>query len=174
VRDRFGRVDLVACRVPHAALDAVREQTAAGALRWPYGLRGRFYQTDDGSGPPQAEGMLAFPYCDYALDEPPLGRFRRAEWDGFIDIPEAGDYYFRLHPDSTTLSIDGRPIIADAGARAFGGGNPGHAELPAGRLPIRITLEPRPQGPYFLWFLWQPPRGELEIVPPTILHPPDQ
>jgi len=174
VRDRFGRLDLAACRVPQAALEALRARAAAGTLRWPYGLRGRFYQTPDGGGTPQAEAMLALPYCEYALDEPPLGRFRRAEWDGFIDIPAAGEYYFRLHPDSTTLTVDGRGVIADAGARAFGGGNEGRVVLPAGRLPIRITLEPGPQGRYFLWFVWQPPHGELEIVPATVLHPPDQ
>ena len=117
--------------------------------------------------------MLAFPYCEYRLDEPPLGHFRHAEWDGFIDIAQPGDYYFRLHPDSTTLTIDGRTVIADAGARAFGGGNEGRVALPAGRLPIRITLDPGPEERYFLWFLWQPPRHEIEIVPSDVLRPPD-
>jgi hypothetical protein len=171
-RDAFGRIDLVACRVSPASLAAVRARTAAGAMRWPYGLRGRFYQTTD-AGAPAAEGVLAFPYCEYRLDEPPLGRFRHAEWDGFIDIAQPGDYYFRLHPDSTTLTIDGRTVIADAGARAFGGGNEGRVTLPAGRLPIRITLDPGPEERYFLWFLWQPPHHEVEIVPAQVLHPPN-
>jgi hypothetical protein len=172
VRDAFGRVDLVACRVPRASLAAQRQRAATGTMRWPFGLRGRFYHTAERSDPP-AEAMLAFPYCEYSLDEPPLGDFRHAEWDGFIDIARAGEYYFRLHPDSTTLTIDGRPVIADAGERAFGGGNEGRAVLPAGRLPIRITLDPGPEGRYFLWFVWQPPRGEVEIVPADVLHPPD-
>jgi hypothetical protein len=171
VRDRFGRLDMVACRVPQAALAA--SHTASPPPRWPYGLRGRFYDTPDGSGPPRAEAMLAFPFCEYSLEEPPLDRFRLAEWEGFIDIPEAGEYFFRLHPDSTTLTIDGRQIIEHAGARAFGGGNEGRAALPAGRLPIRITLDPGPTGRYFLWFVWQPPHRELEIVPSAVLRPPD-
>ena len=171
-KDGFGRVDLVACRVPAASLAAVHARLATGALRWPFGLRGRFYQAPDADAP-SAEGMLAFPYCEYRLDEPPLGHFRHAEWDGFIDIAQPGDYYFRLHPDSTTLTIEGQTVIADAGARAFGGGNEGRVALPAGRLPIRITLDPGPEERYFLWFLWQPPRHEIEIVPSDVLRPPD-
>jgi len=68
--------------------------------------------------------------------------------------------------------IDGQRIVAPAGARAYGGGNEGHAVLAQGRRPIRITLEPGPQGPYFLWFVWQPPHGEVSIVPSYVLHPP--
>lgn len=168
MRDRFGRLTMTACRVPHGAVEDVQERAARGILRLPYGLRGRF------SGPQAdaAEIPLAFPYVEYPLDEPPLGRFERAEWDGFIDIEAAGDYLFRLHPDTTTLTIDGRTVISHAGQRAFGGGNEGHVTLPAGRLPIRITLEPGEAGRYFLWFLWQPPGAEVEIVPPTVLHPP--
>ena len=173
VRDPFGRVDLVACRVPSAAVDAWREAASAGAP-WPYGLRGRFYPTTDDGGPPVGEAMLAFPFCEYPLNEPPLGLFQLAVWEGFIDIPEAGTYYFRLHPDSTTLTIDGRRILSDAGADAYGGGNEGRAELPAGRLPIRITLRPGPQGRYFLWFIWQPSHRAVGIVPPTALHPPEK
>jgi len=169
VRDPFGRLDMAACRVPLAAL----ARTDGTPARWPYGLRGRFYDSADGSGAPRAEAMLALPFCEYSLEEPPLERFRFAEWDGFIDIPEAGEYFFRLHPDSTTLTIDGRPIIEHAGARAFGGGSEGRATLPAGRLPIRITLDPGPTGRYFMWFVWEPPHRELEIVPSAALRPPD-
>jgi hypothetical protein len=164
-RDPFGRVELVACRVPRSAL------AADGPRRWPFGLRGRFYRSTDDSRGPDVEAMLALPYLDYGLDEPPLGRFQRAEWDGFIEIPAAGEYFFRLHPDSTTLTIDGQPIIADAGESAFGGGHEGRATLPAGRLPIRVTLNPRDR--YFLWFVWQPPGGELAIVPSSALSPPE-
>jgi hypothetical protein len=171
-RDAFGRIELVACRVPQGALASSRARAAAGELRWPYGLRGRFYRGADGDGAPDAEAMLAFPYCEYGLDEAPLGRFQRAEWDGFIDIPTAGEYVFRLHPDSTSLIIDGQRIIESAGANAFGGGNEGRATLPAGRLPIRITLDPGPDGRYFLWFVWQPPHGEVELVPSSVLYPP--
>jgi Dolichyl-phosphate-mannose-protein mannosyltransferase len=168
VRDRLGRLTMTACRVPQAAVEERRERAASGALRSPYGLRGRFYGPDSA----ETEVTLAFPFIEYPLDEPPLGRFAHAEWDGFIDIAQAGEYAFRLHPDTTTLTIDGRPVIHHAGARAFGGGNEGRVTLPAGRLPIRITLEPGAAGRYFLWFLWQPPDAEVEIVPPTVLHPP--
>ena len=168
VRDRLGRLIMSACRVPPGAVEDLQARAASGALRWPYGLRGRF----SGGESAAAEAMLAFPFIEYPLDEPPLGRFAQAEWDGFIDIEAAGDYLFRLHPDTTTLTIDGRTVIAHAGARAFGGGNEGRVTLPAGRLPIRITLEPGAERRYFLWFLWQPPGAEVEFVPPTVLHPP--
>ena len=173
-RDPFGRIDLVACLVPQPALAALRERAANGTLRWPYGLRGRFYASPEAGGAPDAEAVLAFPFCEYGLDEPPLGRFGRAEWEGFIDVAHAGEYLFRLHPDSTTLTIDGQPTITDAGAHAFGGGHDGRVVLPVGRLPLRITLDPGPQGRYFLWFIWQPPGGEIEIVPSTVLRPPDE
>lgn len=169
VRDRLGRLTMTACRVPQAAVEARQGRAARGAVRWPYGLRGRF----DGPDSARAEVPLAFPYIEYPLDEPPLGRFERAEWDGCIDIEAAGEYLFRLHPDTTTLTIDGRTVIGHAGARAFGGGHAGRVTLPAGCLPIRITLEPGAAGRYFLWFLWQPPgAAEVEIVPPTVLRPP--
>jgi hypothetical protein len=168
VRDRLGRLTMTVCRVPQGAVEALQARAAGGALRWPYGLRGRF----SGGESAAPEMTLAFPFIEYPLDEPPLGRFEHAEWDGFIDIGAAGDYLFRLHPDTTTLTIAGRTVIAHAGARAFGGGNEGRVTLPAGRLPIRITLEPGAARRYFLWFLWQPPGAEVEIVPPTVLHPP--
>jgi len=171
-RDAFNRVEMMACRVPQTALADLSARQAAGTVRWRYGLRGRFYASADGDAPAAAEGMLAFPFIEYGLDEPPLGHFKRAEWDGFIDLPESGEYMFRLHPDSTTLVIDGQRIVAHAGARAFGGGNEGHAVLAQGRRRIRITLEPEPDGRYFLWFFWQPPHGDVAIVPSYALHPP--
>lgn len=172
VRDPFDRINLVACRVPSAALAALRASAADGSLRWPYGLRGRFYASAAGGDAPIAEAVLPFAFCEYSLDEAPFGRFVRAEWDGFIDIERPGEYLFRLHPDSSTLVIDGRRVIDHAGERASGAGHDGHVVLPAGRLPIRITLDPGPAGRYFLWFVWQPPGGEVEIVPAPTLHPP--
>jgi hypothetical protein len=168
-RDAFGRIDLVACRVPPSAVAAPRAERESQTET--FGLRGRFYRTLDGSDPP-VEAWLVFPYCEYRLDEPPLGPFRRAEWDGFIDIAQPGEYAFRLHPDSTTLTIGGRQVIADAGASGFGGGHDGRVVLPSGRLPIHITLDPGSEERYFLWFLWQPPHGQMEIVPAAVLHPP--
>ena len=167
VRDAFGRLTMTACRVPHGAMRATQDAVRVS----PYGLQGRFYGSDDERGEPVAEAPLAFPYIEYPLDEPPLGRFRRAEWDGTIEIERPGEYLFRLHPDSTTLTIDGRRVIDHAGARAFGGGSDGRVTLAAGRWPIHITLEPGEAGRYFLWFIWQPPGGEMEIVPPTALRP---
>lgn len=161
-RDAFGRVDLAACRIPPTATDAPR---------WRYGLRGRFYRNREG-GAPHVQAMLPFGYLPYTIEEPPLGRFGLAVWDGFIDLPAAGEYLFRLHPDATSLTIDGREIIASAGAAARGGASEGRATLPAGRLPIRITLQPGPQAGYFLWFYWQPPGAEIELVPATALRPP--
>ena len=168
-RDRFDRVDLVACRVPHDELN----RAAASGWRPPYGLRGRFYPTADGSGAPQAEAALPFALCEYGLDEPPIGRFGLAVWDGTIEVPRDGEYSFRLNPDTTTLEIDGQRILSHAGSRATGGANQGQAVLRAGRWPIRITLAPGASGPAFLWFAWQPPGEEAGWVPATTLHPPD-
>jgi hypothetical protein len=170
-RDAFERINLAACRVPAGAIEARRAQVGKPSANWPYGLRGRFYDDANG-GVPSAEATLAFPYLEYSLDEPPLGAFRRAEWDGFIDIPRPGEYLFRLHPDSSTLTINDRLVIESAGDRASGGGHDARVELQAGRLPLRITLDPGQAGRYFLWFVWQPPGQEVEIVPAAVLHPP--
>jgi hypothetical protein len=173
MRDRFGRITMVACRVPQPALASAPGAGGAGEWRSPYGLRGRFYASTAPDAAAESEAMLAFPFCQYALDEPPLGRFARAVWEGFIDVARPGPYLFRLHPDSTALAIDGREVIAHAGDSASGAGHDGRIELPAGRFPLRITLEPRNQTPVFLWFVWQPPGGAVEIVPATVLHPPE-
>ena len=170
-RDAFGRIILAACRVPASVIDAGRAQIGQPGSQWEYGLRGRFAYDGAQGRPASAEAMLAFPYLEYSLDQPPLGPFRDARWDGFIDIPRPGEYLFRLHPDSTTLTIDDRLVIESAGDQASGGGHDGHVELPAGRLPLRITLDPGAAGRYFLWFVWQPPGQEVEIVPATALHP---
>ncbi|MGH7787303.1 MAG: glycosyltransferase family 39 protein [Candidatus Binatia bacterium] len=173
VRDPFGRVDLVACRVPRAAAVAVRDQLAAGVRPWPFGLRGRFYKEPDASGTPYHEAVLPFAFEESGLEAEPIGRFGAAVWDGFIDVPEDGEYLFRLHPDSTSLTIDGQPVIAHAGAAAFGGGHDGRVALRAGRRALRIDMRPGPQGPYFLWFQWEPPGRDAEWVPAMALHPPE-
>ncbi len=170
--DRFGRLVLRVCRVPH--VDLVRLHLRAHDASWQprYGLRARFWSHSAADRLPDHRGFLPFALCEYPLDQPPIGRFVRAEWEGTIDLPRDGEYYFRLHPDTTTLDIAGQRIIDHAGAAAFGGGNEGRATLAAGRHPIRITLEPGPTGPTFLWFHWQPPGGEGGWVPATALRPP--
>lgn len=171
-RDPFDRIDLVACRVPRDDMNRLVAAAAADDWRPPLGLHGRFWSTADGSGAPAHEAPLLFPVLEYAIDAPPVGPLGFAEWRGSIELPRDGEYYFRLHPDSTSLQIDGEEIIAPAGARAFGGGNPGRAILRAGRHAIRITLQPGPQGQRFLWFYWQAPGEEGGWVPATVLHPP--
>jgi len=166
-RDRFERIDLVACRVPR---DEINRAVNDG-WRPPFGLRGRFYAAADGSGTPLAEAPLPYALAEYALDQAPIGRFGLAQWDGTIDLPRDGEYVFRLNPDTTTLDIDGQRIISHAGADAHGGGHEGRATLRAGRRPIRVTLVPG-NGPNFLWLYWQPPDEEGDWVPADALRPP--
>lgn len=163
--DRFGRVELVACTVPR---DAVNAAIATG-WRSPYGLGGRVWSADPDT--PPIDAPLPFAYAAYGLDMPPLGRFAGAEWEGNIDVPRDGEYLFRLHPDSTTLDIDGERVIEDAGDAAFGGGNDGRVMLSAGRHRLRIGHRPGEKGFYFLWFFWQPPGEEGAWVPATRLQP---
>ena len=124
-RDRFDRIDLVACRVPRDDLN--RAVAAGAAWRPPFGLAGRVWADAGGAGTPVAAPM-PFAYCAYPLDEPPLGRFGLGEWTGTIEVPRDGEYLFRLHPDSTALDIDGTRVIDDAGERAFGGGHDGRID----------------------------------------------
>ena len=170
-RDRFDRIDLVACRVPRDDLN--RAVAAGAAWRPPFGLAGRVWADAGGAGTPIAAPM-PFAYCAYPLDAPPLGRFGLGEWTGTIEVPRDGEYLFRLHPDSTALEIDGTRVIEDAGERAFGGGHDGRMTLTAGRHPIRITLRPGPHGQYFLWFYWEPPGEEGGWVPASALRPPSE
>ncbi|MDX2168740.1 MAG: glycosyltransferase family 39 protein [Deltaproteobacteria bacterium] len=166
VRDRFARVDMIACRVPR---DAMNDAIARG-WRPPYGLRGRFYRGGE-NGALLAETPLPYALAEYSLDRPPVGHFDLAVWEGTIDLPVDGEYFFRLNPDTTTLEIDGQRILSHHGDAAFGGANEGRARLRAGRRPIRITLAPGTGGPNFLWFYWQPPGGEGDWVPATVLRP---
>jgi hypothetical protein len=170
-RDGFGRTTLIACRLPPETVARLSRSRSEGTLRSPYGLRARFY-FDAAAADADHETLLPFGFLEYPIEAEPFGRFGRAVFDGEIDIPTAGEYLFRLHPDQTSLEIDGRQVIAHAGDAATGGAHEGRAVLPAGRLPVRITLEPGKRGPYFLWFLWQPPHREVELVPATALHPP--
>ncbi len=173
VRDRFERIDLTVCSVPYGDLNALRRRAEAGTLRWPHGLLGRFYHTPDGSGDPYYETVVPFVFLDYPIDAEPVGAFEFAAWEGYIRVPRAGDYYFRIHPDSTALTIAGQRIIEPRGEAIFGGGNEGRAVLAEGLAPIRITFRKHPRAPYFLWFFWEPPGGEGEWVPSSILYPPD-
>jgi hypothetical protein len=166
--DAFGRVELVACRVPR---DTLNRAAAAAAGPGPFGLAGRVWPDPERAGAP-IPVPLPFAYAAYPLDAPPLGRFALGEWEGTIDVPRDGEYLFRLHPDSTTLEIDGQRVIDDAGERAFGGGHDGRLTLRAGRHPLRITLRPGPRGFYFLWFHWEPPGEAGGWVPATALRPP--
>ena len=168
-RDPFGRIDLVACRVPRDDVNRAAAETPP--WRAPFGLAGRVWPDADRIAA-SIPAPLPFAYAAYALDAPPLGRFALAEWEGTIELPRDGSYLFRLHPDTTTLEIDGGRIIDDAGDRAFGGGHEGRATLSAGSHPVRITLRPGPRGFYFLWFFWQPPGEEGGWVPANALRPP--
>lgn len=172
--DRFGRIVLRACHVPQAALTRLHAAARDGIWRPPYGLRARFWSAPPFDRPPDHDGFLPYALCEYELAEPPLGRFARAVWDGTIDVPRAGEYLFRLNPDTTTLEIAGQRVIEHAGAAAFGGGHEGRVMLDAGRHPIRITLEPGATGPTFLWFFWQPPGEAGGWVPATALRPPPE
>ena len=168
----FGTVDLAVCEVPKEEVNEARQRADRGMLRWPYGLLGRYYHDVDGHGEPYAEGVVPFLFCDYPIDEDPIGRFAFASWSGFIELPRDGEYYFRLNPDSTTLTIGGQRIIDRAGDATCGAGNEGRANLVAGVWPIRITFQRHPRAPYFLWFYWQPPGEDGSWVPSRALHPP--
>lgn len=166
-RDPFGRVDLVACRVPRDEINRVARDPTR---RPPFGLAGRVWADAERRTPPIAAPM-PFAYAAYPLDAPPLGRFAVGEWAGTIDVPRDGAYLFRLHPDTTTLEIDGRRVIDDAGERAFGGGHDGRVTLRAGRHPLHIGLRPGPRHLYFLWFYWEPPGEDGGWVPASALRP---
>jgi hypothetical protein len=168
----FGTVDLAVCEVPKEEVNEARRRADRGTLQWPYGLLGRYYHDRDGHGEPYHEAVVPFLFCDYPIDEEPIGRFAFASWEGFIELPRDGEYYFRLNPDSTTLTIGGQRIIDRAGNATWGGENEGRASLVAGVWPIRITFQRHARAPYFLWFYWQPPGEEGSWVPARALHPP--
>ncbi|MBX3026042.1 hypothetical protein KF840_14135 [bacterium] len=167
VRDRFGRVELAACRVPRDAIN----RAVARAAPPPIGLAGQVWDDAEQRTPPRA-APLPFTYVAYSLEAPPLGHFALGEWWGTLDAPRDGEYLFRLHPDSTTLTIDDHIVLADAGEQAFGGSHDGRIALTAGPHRVRITLRPGARGFYFLWFYWQPPGAPGGWVPASALRPP--
>jgi hypothetical protein len=172
LRDPFGRIDLTVFRVAQQDLNEFTWRVEEGTYGWTFGLRGRFYSSSDGSGHPYYEAVSPFMFGEYEINQPPIGEFGFAVWDGYIELPRTGEYYLRLNPDTTTLTIARREIISDKRERATGGDNEARAVLSAGRWPIQITFRSQPNIPYFLWFFWHPPEEDPEWVRSSALFPP--
>jgi Dolichyl-phosphate-mannose-protein mannosyltransferase len=172
LRDPWGRVNLTVLHASAEDRNRARRALADGTLRWPHGLLGRYYRGADDRGQPYYENVVPFFFCDYDISEEPIGPFGFASWQGYIDLPRAGDYFFRLNPDSTSLTIGDQEILHDPGSSATGGANFARATLPAGLLPIRITYRHQRDMPYFLTLHWQPPQEGPDWVPSDALYPP--
>jgi len=91
-------------------------------------------------------------------------------WTGEIVAYTPGEYQFGIRADDAGwVTIDDKPVIPDPGNVSHEQGN-GSIMLSAGLH--RITVGERNiAGDSSAHFYWQPPGGQLEIVPPEALIP---
>lgn len=88
---------------------------------------------------------------------------------GLIDIPEAGNYQFRLNSDDgARLYIDNSLIIDNDGVHPPKAGN-GTASLAAGKHEIVVEYFQGPRFEIALELFWQRGGGEWTLVPPEVL-----
>jgi hypothetical protein len=91
---------------------------------------------------------------------------RAAEWSGVLYAPEYGLYEFTFQaPAGATLDLDGQTVVvpADEGERTVA------LELAQGNHSLRIRARARPGQ---VRLMWQPPGGQMEVVPQWALYAP--
>ena len=139
------------------------------------GLQGRYFTgTKADSNQPAAlhsqDGPLQFAWSQ----NPPLRAPFNAVWDGSLLIPAAGTYRFSLEPGKAngagapvlSLQLDGN-LILDTSL-----GLSDKSEVLA-QGAYHFTLRYHTDGPPSDWAVrWQPPGGQLEVIPRTALLSP--
>jgi len=96
------------------------------------------------------------------------GRSTTATWQATLQVPETGEYGFRLQsPGVATLTIGNEVVIhlPETGAQE------NRIFLEAAATPITVTLDLPQGGNGALELQWQPPGSAWSILPHTVLHP---
>ena len=131
------------------------------------GLLGSYYPNPNWAPP------LAFSQIDPAIAMffhfTPLGRPYTVEWQGMIAAPQSGDYAFATSSiDESQVYIDGQLVVDNQGRNQY---VEGRVNLAAGLHQINIRYADR-SSHSFIQFFWGPPGRGQEIVPASVLFPP--
>jgi len=183
----FAGLTRMVVRVPHDARAGSIVVQAGELVSKPFpiqvrgrGLNGAYYKLDeDVTSLPETSGLApAFERVDaslrfgeafsFALPFAPE-RFA-AEWRGFIEIPYAGAYKFKVwSDDGSRLTVAGRTVVENDGIHGFTGVS-GEVELPLGRHPISLRYF-QALGHAALDVWWAPPGKPSVRIPEEILFP---
>lgn len=94
----------------------------------------------------------------------------RILWTGTLQAPLTGEYRFVIEADDCGwVTIDGMPVIRDPG-NVTQTHDEGLVYLTQGPHRVEVGLR-NLAGDAVMRLAWQPPGGELEIVPSSALHP---
>ena len=92
---------------------------------------------------------------------------------GRLKIETDGSYTFSLNSDDgSKLYIDGNLVVDNDGLHGMFA-RQGSVVLTAGDHNIEVQYFQGPRYEIGLQLSWQPPNGEMQIVPPAVLYPPD-
>jgi len=131
------------------------------------GLLGRYYANANWEGTPAFTQIDAGIFFYFHVI--PLNRPYTVEWLGNIDIPAGGRYLFGLESmDESALWVDNQQILNDQTPGQY---QEAGIELPAGVHPIRVRFSDR-TGYTHIYLYWRPPQGGREIIPQSVLFPP--
>ena len=131
------------------------------------GLLGSYYPNPNWASP------RAFAQIDPAIamffHATPLGRPYTVEWQGMIAAPQSGDYAFATSSiDESQVYIDGQLVVDNQHRNQY---VEGRISLTAGLHQINIRYADR-SSHSFIQFFWRPPGRGQEIVPASVLLPP--
>ena len=131
------------------------------------GLLGSYYPNPNWASP------VAFTQIDPAIamffHVTPLGRPYTVEWQGMIAVPQSGDYALGTSSiDESQVYIDGQLVVNNQQRNQY---VEGRINLTAGLHQINIRYADRTDHS-FIQFFWTPPGRGREIVPASVLFPP--
>jgi len=131
------------------------------------GLLGRYYTNSEWSG---AEAFARIdPQLNIYFHLTPLARPYTVHWEGKIAIPVSGNYKFGLESiDGSELWINGESLVKATNDNQL---TVADVMLPAGLHDVDIRFTDATDHTH-INFYWMPPGGRQQIVPSSVLFPP--
>lgn len=132
------------------------------------GLVQRFFDRPNGWGEPDAQDAVQ--QIDFEwIEVPGDSRHFSMEWSGTLHVPFSGVYAFTARSqDRARIEIDGQEVLNVAGQAR----QSATARLYLSSGPHRLLVAYSDETGYsFMQLYWQPPNGEMEILPVEYLSP---
>ena len=134
-----------------------------------HGLLGRYFANGDWT-PPEVMSRIDARFDRY-IHVTPLPRPYTVEWTGKLAAPVDGLYHFGLESiDESLLWIDDVPVVRADTPNTY---QSGQIELTRGLHDIRIRYADRTDHTHVNVY-WQPPGSPAQIIPATVLYPPQE